>query len=120
MLRLLGLLAGGLALLSAMADAQGFLHASRIWDGQQLIWPELGKSALGYIVGFTVYWGAVVAFERLGVHAPEVQTVIWFVFTIIGVGVLSGRFLRWQTLEQAIGVAVLVGLTFLLVRTAEA
>jgi len=34
--------------------------------------------------------------------------------------VLSGRFLRWQTLEQAIGVAVLIGLTFLLVRTAEA
>src|SRR3978361_215206 len=120
MARVLVLLAGGLALLSAVADAQGFLHASRIWDGQRLVWPEIGKSAVGYVVGFTIYWGAVIVFEHIGVHAPEVQTVIWFVFTIIGVGVLSGRFLQWQMLEQAIGVAVLIGLTFLLVRTAEA
>jgi hypothetical protein len=120
MLRLLALAAGGLALLSAVADAQGFLHASRIWDGQRLVPEELVKSAAGYIVGFIIYWGAVVVFERIGVHAPEVQTVIWFVFTIIGVGLLSGRFLRWQATEQIVGAAVLVGLSWLLVRTAEA
>lgn len=82
----------GLALLSAIADAQGLLHASRIWNGQSVVWSELAKSALGYIVGFT----------------------------IIGVGVLSGGFLQWHRIEQLIGAVVLAGLAFLLVRTAEA
>ena len=50
---------------------------------------------------------------------PEIQTTIWFVFTIIGVGVLSGQFLKWQTVDRVVAVGVLAGLTWLLVRVAE-
>jgi hypothetical protein len=39
--------------------------------------------------------------------------------TILGVGIFSGRFFTWPRLEQTVAVLVLVGLGWLMVRTAE-
>ena len=33
-----------LTLISRLADAQGFVHATNIWHSGKLIWPELMKS----------------------------------------------------------------------------
>jgi hypothetical protein len=36
---------------------------------------------------------------------------------MVGVAAVSGRFLRWEAVDQAVAVAVLVGISWLLVRT---
>jgi hypothetical protein len=84
-----------------------------------VVWSEVGKASVAYVVGFSIYFLAVIVLEKLGIHAPEIQTTIWFVFTIIGVGVLSGQFLKWQPVDRVVAVGVLAGLTWLLVRVAE-
>ena len=100
MARLLLVAAAGLALLSALADAQGFVHAARIWDGEHVVWSKVGKASAAYVVGFSIYFLAVILLEKLGIHAPEIpdDDLVRF-FTIIGVGVLSGQFLKWQPVD---------------------
>jgi hypothetical protein len=56
---------------------------------------------------------------RLGVTAAEIHTMVWFAMTIVGVIVFSGRFCAWPRLEQGVATLLLVGLGWLLVRTAE-
>jgi len=50
--------------------------------------------------------------------SPEIQTIGWFTVTILGVALFSGKFLRWQTIDQFVGIAVLFGIAWLLIRTA--
>ena len=45
--------------------------------------------------------------------------MLWFAMTIIGVIVFSGRFFSWPRLEQGVATLLLLGLAWLLVRTAE-
>jgi len=52
-----------------------------------------------------------------GIVAPEIQTLIWFSITILGVAIISRSFFRWQTIDQLVGVAVLAGVAWLMVRT---
>jgi hypothetical protein len=54
---------------------------------------------------------------RMGVTSAELQTIVWFAMTIIGVVVFSGKFLAWPRLEQGVAVLVLIGLGWLLART---
>jgi hypothetical protein len=56
---------------------------------------------------------------RMGVTSAEIQTIVWFAMTIIGVVIFSGKFFAWPRLEQAVAVLVMVGLGWLLYRTAE-
>jgi hypothetical protein len=77
---------------------------------------ELGKSALGFSVGIGSYWLAAKYFNEFGVLAPETQTLIWFGATIAGVAFISGQFLRWQAIDQAVAVVVLLGVAWLLFR----
>ncbi len=39
-----------LTIFLGVADAQGFLHAARIWQNGSVIWDELGRSALGWLM----------------------------------------------------------------------
>ena len=106
----------GLTLLSGFADAQGFLHAAHIWEGKKVIWSEIVKSAVGFGGGIIAYW---IALKYLGTHvaAPEMQTMLWFGVTIVGVAVASGKFAQWRGTEQLIAVGVVLGISWLLVRT---
>jgi hypothetical protein len=113
------LLVVGISIASGIGDSQGFVHAARMWQGGRLVPHELGKSALGFGIGIGGYWLSVKYLQALGVFAPETQTLIWFSATLLGVALFSGRFLRWQTLDQMVGVAVLLGLGWLLSRTSE-
>jgi hypothetical protein len=85
----------------------------------QLSWPDLGKSALGFWTGITLYVLALKFMARMGVTSAEIQTIVWFTMTIIGVVIFSGKFLSWPRLEQAVAVLVLMGLGWLLARTGE-
>lgn len=110
------LLLSGLTLASGLGDAHGFVHAARMWQDGRLVWRELAQSALGFGLGIGTYWIAVRDLVRAGVLSPEVQTLVWFGVTIVGVALVSGRILSWRALDQVVAVAVLAGLGFLLVR----
>lgn len=106
-----------ISVLSGLADSQGFIHASKIWANNKLVWNEVGKSALGFAIGITLYWIVLKYMNAAGIVAPEIQTLIWFSITILGVAVISRSFFRWQTIDQLVGIAVLAGVAWLMVRT---
>jgi hypothetical protein len=70
-------------------------------------------------VGIMLYVISLRFLTRLGVTAAEIHTMVWFAMTIVGVIVFSGRFFAWPRLEQGVATLLLVGLGWLLVRTAE-
>jgi hypothetical protein len=102
---------------SGCADAYGFFYASKIWQQGHLSPGDLGRSALGWFVGISLYVVALRPMSNAGVTSAELQTAVWFAMTIIGVVVFSGRFFAWQRLDQAVAVGVVVALGWLLVRT---
>ncbi|MES1204434.1 MAG: hypothetical protein ABUS79_00730 [Pseudomonadota bacterium] len=106
-----------MTLVSGVADAQGFIHAARIWQDGKLVWSELGKSAIGFVAGIGMYWLSLRYMKALGVVTPEVQTLIWFGVTLVGVAIISGRAFKWPLLDQGVAVAVLVGIGWLIFRT---
>jgi hypothetical protein len=106
-------------LLSGLGDAQGFLHAGRVWKGGDFQWLEAAKSALGFQFGVVMYWLALQHLTASGVVAVEVQTLFWFGATIIGVALLGGHFLRWPLADQLAAAAVLAGIGWLMFRTAH-
>lgn len=108
-----------LIVLSGFADSLGFVYAAKVWQAGALSWPDVGRSALGWILGMTIYVIALKYMARLGVTSAEMQTVVWFAMTIIGVVIFSGKFFSWPRLEQGVAVLVLVGLGWLLARTGE-
>jgi hypothetical protein len=107
----------GLTLLSGFADAQGFLHAAQIWVDRKVIWLEVAKSALGFGSGIILYWIALKYLKEAQIAAPEIQTLIWFGVTIVGVAIASGKFAHWRGTEQLVATGVLLGISWLLVRT---
>jgi Na+-transporting NADH:ubiquinone oxidoreductase subunit NqrB len=108
-----------LIVLSGFADSLGFVYAAKIWQAEQISWPDVGRSALGWVLGITMYVFSLKYMARLGVTSAEIQTAVWFAMTIIGVVIFSGRFFTWPRLEQSVATLVLVGLGWLLVRTGE-
>ena len=105
-----------LTLLSGFADAQGFVHASKMWVDGNLVWLEVLKSALGFGLGILTYWICVRFLRELGILSPEIQTVIWFTVTIIGVAIASGKFLHWRITEQIVAIIVILGVAWLMIR----
>ncbi len=103
--------------LSGIGDALGFVHAGKIWHDGRVVWAEAAKSALGFQLGAVCFWMALRHLQAVGVVAPETTTLLWFGATIIGVALLSGRFLGWHLAEQAVAVAVLLGIGWLMART---
>lgn len=112
----LGLIVG-ITLVSGIADAQGFLHAAKIWPDGALSGSELGKSAIGFSIGIATYWLSLKYMRNLGVVAPEIQTLIWFGVTLVGVAIASGKIFRWPLREQGVALIVLVGIGWLLYRS---
>ena len=104
-------------LLSGFGDAQGFLHSSRIWQNGGFVWQEAVKSMSGFLFGIVMFWFGLRWLGQLGVVSAEIQTLLWFGVTIIGVALLSGHFARWERVDQAVAVAVLAGIGWLLFRS---
>lgn len=108
-----------LTILSGVSDAQGVIHAARVWRDGRLIWREVLFSALGFGSGISLYWVVVRYMQMVGINAPEIQTLIWFGVMLLGVALISGAFFRWHWTDQVIGVAVLLGIVWLSIRTGE-
>ena len=111
------LLALGLTLLSGVGDAYGFVHASRIWRLDTVRWDELGRSAIGFGFGMSMQWLAIRYLQQVGVTVAEVQTVVWFAVTMIGMALLSRSFLEWAAADRIVAAVVVCGLGWLVVRT---
>lgn len=105
-------------LLSGIGDAVGFVHSGRVWRQGQFVWQEALKAALGFQLGAFAFWMALRYLHQLGVLAAETQTVLWFGATIVGVALMSGRFAGWHIADQLVAVGVLLGIGWLLFRTA--
>lgn len=114
----LPLLIGAFMITSGIFDSLAFTFAARMWQSGSIVWTEAGKSGVSFMLGMTMYWAAVGCLSRVGVVMPEIQTLLWFCVTIIGVGVLGGRFLDWHLMEQLVALNVLASLGWLLLRTA--
>jgi hypothetical protein len=102
--------------LSGLGDAEGFIHASKVWQDGRFVWIEALKCIAGFQFGMLMYWLALWKLNSHGVVAVEIQTLFWFSATIIGVAVLSGRAMRWPMIDKAVAVAVLTGIGWLLCR----
>lgn len=111
------LLVLALCLASGVADSLGFIHASRIWQDDRLVWTEFASSALGFALGIGMYWISLRFMARLGIVSADVQTIVWFAVTIAGVALMSGQFSRWPIPDQIVAAGVAVGMAWLLVRS---
>ena len=103
-------------LLSGLGDAQGFVHASRMWQSGRFVVAECVKSAAGFAVGIGSYWLSVRYLKECGVLAPETQTLVWLAATMVGVALASGDWFRWHVADQAVAMGVLAGLGWLVFR----
>ena len=108
-----------LTLLSGVADAQGFVHASNVWLNGKPVWPEVMKSAVGFGGGIVAYWICIRFLQEFSILSPEIQTIGWFTATILGVAMFSGKFVHWSIINQLVGIAVLLGVAWLLARLAR-
>ncbi len=115
----LSLLVTAFTIVSGIFDSLAFTHAARMWKGGQVVWIEAAMSASSFLFGMLMYWGAVRYLSEAGIFAAELQTILWFVVTIVGVAVLGGRFFHWQPLEQVVALCLLLGLGWLISRTAS-
>jgi|SRR3989344_219305 len=106
-----------LTLLSGFGDSRGFLHSAKIWQGDKLILKEVAQSAMGFLLGIVAYWYAVRFLQQIGVVSAEMQTLLWFSVTIIGVAAASGQFVHWGLVNQTIAIAVMLGIGVLIFRT---
>jgi hypothetical protein len=108
----------GFTIASGLLDSLAFTHAAGMWKDGRLVWIEATKSAASFLLGMTMYWGAVRYLSEAGIVFAEIQALLWFSVTIVGVAVLGGRFFHWPPLEQLVAVGVLFGLGWLMARTA--
>jgi len=106
--------------LSGLGDAEGFIHASKVWQEGRFVWREALKCIAGFQFGMVMYWLALWKLSDHGVVAVEIQTLFWFAATIVGIAVLSGRLVSWPAIDQAVAAAVLLGIGWLLYRGARA
>lgn len=106
--------------LSGLADAAGFVHASRVWSEGRFVWIEGVKCIAGFQIGMLLYWLALWKLTAHGIVAVEIQTLFWFVVTIVGVAILNGRALAWPWPDQLVAGGVLAGVMWLMYRGASA
>ena len=111
------LLIAGFTVASGVFDALAFTHSARMWQEDRLIWSETAKAASSFAIGITLYWIAVRYLSEAGVVTAEVQTLVWFGVTIVGVALLGGRFFHWQLVEQLAAINILLSLGLLLSRS---
>ena len=105
------------SVISGIADAQGFIHASQGWLYGRPIPLELLKSILGFLIGGLGYIATVYFLQKSGIFSVEIQTMIWFVTAITVLAVISGKIFRWGHLEQMIAVLLIIGIGWLVIKT---
>jgi hypothetical protein len=52
--------------------------------------------------------------QSMGLNAVALQSGIWFVATAVGIAALDGSVVQWTRLQQAVALAVMLGLAWLI------
>ena len=109
-----------LTVITGYADAQGAIWASKIWENDRLNPDALWRAGLGFGVGIAVYFVMLRFLRNVGVVTPEVQTGIYMIVMLVTVALVSRAFFTWQLFDQILGVALVLGMIWLSIRTASA
>ncbi len=107
----------GFTLAAGVLDALAFTYSAGIWQGGRLVPETAFKSGIAFFLGIAMYWCAIRFLGEAGVVQPEIQTLVWFTVTIVGVTMLSGRFVQWPLVDQVIAFNALASLGWLVTRT---
>lgn len=110
------LIAVGLTLLSGFSDALGFVHASRAWENDRLVVREAAWALVLFLGGIITYVVAIRYLDRLGVVSPELQTLLWFAVTVIGVALIQRTIVNWTQADRIMAVVAAVSVGWLVVR----
>ena len=113
----LSLLITSLMIASGVFDSLAFTYSSRMWQEGRLMFEPASKAAVSFAIGIGLYWAGIRYLGEAGVVLPEIQTLIWFGVTIIGVAILGGRLPQWHFVDQIIGANVIISLGWLITRT---
>lgn len=105
-----------LIVLSGIGDGQGFIHASTAWVNGKIVWKESILALLGFVGGAICYIWSTNFLKQSGIISVEIQTIVWFAVTIIGVALVRGDVLHWHLADQIVALIVLAGIVWLLVR----
>lgn len=108
-----------LTALSGLGDAQGFIHAGKVWQDGRFVWMEALKCVAAFQFGTIMYWLALRSLSTHGIVAVEIQTLFWFGVTIVGVASFSGQYQRWPVVDQVAALGVLAGIGWLLFRSSH-
>ena len=104
--------------ITGYADSRGFVHASKVWAGSNLVWREVALSGVAFLIGVVAYWIVVRFAGELGVRSALLQTMGWFAVTIFAVALTDAGQHAWNLLDMATAGVVVSGLGLLLYRTA--
>jgi hypothetical protein len=102
---------------SGVFDSFAFTYSARMWEDGRISWVPASKAAVTFSIGICLYWFAIRFLGEAGIVLPEIQTLIWFTVTIIGVSFLGGRLGDWHIVDQVLGVNVIVSMGVLITRT---
>jgi len=111
---------GLLTIASGLLDARGFVFAARAWPEGQLD-PRMGAASLAsFAGGLTAYILSVKFMQSAGIQGVALQSGIWFVVTAVGIAMMDGSLLQWTRTQQLVGIAVAIGLGWLIATTRAA
>ena len=110
------LLAIGLTIGSGVLDAFGFVHASRVWRDDHLVLREVFLTFVYFLSGVGAYLLVVRYFDRLGISATEIQTLLWFAVTVLGVATIQRSLADWSTTDRAAALVAVVSVGWLVAR----
>ena len=69
------------------------------------------------MVGIVAYWIAVKSLQDLNATtSSKIQTLGWFIITIVGVAISSEDFIKWDSIDKLILLSIVGGFCLLLVR----
>jgi hypothetical protein len=105
--------------LSAFFDAKGFVYAAQAWRSGSLNAVLALYSLVYFIGGVTLYIASIGFQQSLGVQSAAVQSIFWFAMTVLGVALMDGSIVQWSIAERVVGVAVAVGIAWLLVKSSH-
>ena len=100
---------------SAYFDAKGFVYAAQSWRDGALVPRAVVLSLLNFMGGVMLYIGSIGFQQRVGVESAAMQSIFWFAMTVVGIAIMDGTIAQWSMAQRGIGVAVTIGIGWLLV-----
>ncbi len=104
----------GASVVSGMLDSVGFVYATKAFKDGKVMLNELAFSVGSFAIGLAVYYLSAKFFSETGGNSPMIQSLIWYISTVVGISVLSGEFWQWPLPQKAVSLIVVAGLGWLL------